>query len=354
MRQKPSERGSIWSINCELHHPSLGGKMVAIQLPEPQQKIIGNRTVPLVLDGEGMSTEDAVAYFTEHQNELSDQLLQHGGVVFRNFGMNSPEDACAVLKVFESAKKYHSMMGGGGPRRFVCGPLQTSTESPPAVHIPMHHEVAYLSSPPSTLIFYCVLPSAEGGETPIAISSDIVARIRTELPELVENIKKHGVIYSRTMADQAHCKRDVQRSWQEAFDTTDRLVAEERAKACGTASVTWNEASGQMLLKSEVFPGIGEDTRRGESEETWYNAIVLLHPAANGYERDEDAPWNVSLGNGEMFRKEDIVAARRIMSENVVAFKWQKGDLFFVDNKIALHSRNPFEPPRQILATMWE
>ena len=70
--------------------------MIAIQLPEPQQKTIGSRTVPLVLDGEGMSTEDAVAYFTEHQNELSDQLLQHGGVVFRNFGMNSPEDASAV------------------------------------------------------------------------------------------------------------------------------------------------------------------------------------------------------------------------------------------------------------------
>ena len=33
-------------------------------------------------------------------------------------------------------------------------------------------------------------------------------------------------------------------------------------------------------------------------------------------------------------------------------FSWQKGDVLLIDNRLAMHSRNTFEPPRRVLASI--
>ena len=41
------------------------------------------------------------------------------------------------------------------------GPIYNSTDSPPEFKIPFHHEMAYLSTFPDKLIFYCDVEPAE-------------------------------------------------------------------------------------------------------------------------------------------------------------------------------------------------
>jgi alpha-ketoglutarate-dependent taurine dioxygenase len=41
-----------------------------------------------------------------------------------------------------------------------------------------------------------------------------------------------------------------------------------------------------------------------------------------------------------------------IFADVSVAVKWQKGDVILADNRLVLHARNTFKPPRRILASL--
>lgn len=48
----------------------------------------------------------------------------------------------------------------------------------------------------------------------------------------------------------------------------------------------------------------------------------------------------------------DIKKTIEIFNAETVKFKWEAGDILIVDNKLSMHARNSFEPPRRILAAM--
>ena len=77
---------------------------------------------------------------------------------------------------------------------------------------------------------------------------------------------------------------------------------------------------------------------------------MLLHPAA--HEADVKNLWAVRYADGSDIDDEDIRAAKKIMDDEGMAFKYEQGDVLLVDNWLALHARNPFTPPRLILAAM--
>lgn len=54
---------------------------------------------------------------------------------------------------------------------------------------------------PSYLFFYCDIPSAEGGETPLCSSTAAFERINEELPEFVSKLKEKGVKYTRILPE---------------------------------------------------------------------------------------------------------------------------------------------------------
>lgn len=56
------------------------------------------------------------------------------------------------------------------------------------------------------------------------------------------------------------------------------------------------------------------------------------------------------FGDGSYCDKNVMADALRIMEEKSVAFKWRKGDVLLLDNRLNLHSRKPFTGPRRILA----
>jgi len=52
--------------------------------------------------------------------------------------------------------------------------------------------------------------------------------------------------------------------------------------------------------------------------------------------------------------KDDLTRATQILDELSVAFKWEQGDVVLVDNKLTLHARKTFVPPRRILAALFK
>jgi hypothetical protein len=50
----------------------------------------------------------------------------------------------------------------------------------------------------------------------------------------------------------------------------------------------------------------------------------------------------------------DVEACHEIMKKLSVDLKWKKGDVVLVDNKLTLHARKRYVPPRRILAALFQ
>lgn len=62
-------------------------------------------------------------------------------------------------------------------------------------------EMALVASPPSRIAFFCELPPASGGETPLLHSAELYDRVAAELPEFTEKLISRGLQYSRVLSD---------------------------------------------------------------------------------------------------------------------------------------------------------
>lgn len=81
-------------------------------------------------------------------------------------------------------------IGGNAVRTVVADRVFTSNESPPTERIPFHHEMAQVPRYPTRVMFYCQVPSREGGETPIVRSDEVCEILRGEFPDLYERFKE--------------------------------------------------------------------------------------------------------------------------------------------------------------------
>lgn len=206
-------------------------------LPEQISLDDGNK-FPFVLSAKPDSFKDVteVASFVEqYREELLKLLLQYGAILFRDFPIS---DALA-FDAFARAFKWTPLpyIGGAAPRRQVTDIVFTSNESPPSEPIPFHHEMAQVPKFPEHLMFFCEIPSKNGGETPIAYSPMIYERISKALPDFVEKLEEKQVRYTRILPDGDDPQSAIGRGWQSTYQTQDRSRAEEICQQQGTGTL---------------------------------------------------------------------------------------------------------------------
>ena len=51
---------------------------------------------------------------------------------------------------------------------------------------------------------------------------------------------------------------------------------------------------------------------------------------------------------------DDVAKCSEILDRLSVSFKWKKGDIVVIDNKLVMHARKNFVPPRRILAALFQ
>mmetsp|Transcript_3758 Transcript_3758/g.11191 ORF Transcript_3758/g.11191 Transcript_3758/m.11191 type:complete len:337 (+) Transcript_3758:91-1101(+) len=316
----------------------------------------GTRSFPAVVYApiELRSAEAAERWAKTEGREVLERVLeQHGALLFRGIALRTPQEFSNFITAFDGLDfSMESPLGGGGPRLNVTGPVHTSTESPPQFRIPFHHELAYISAPPTKLFFWCEVAPEKDGETPILLSNRVVKRLEKENAEFVQNLREKKVKYVRTLDAETG---KYQRGWKESFKADTKEQAEQNALLCGTETVEWLSGD-RMRVTTKPFEAVVQEPRTGT--DTWFNAVCLLHPAAHGKATGNDGAddaerlWDVVYGDGFALNNDDVIQAKKIMDEEGAKFQWQPGDVLVVDNMLALHSRNSFEPPRRILVAM--
>jgi alpha-ketoglutarate-dependent taurine dioxygenase len=310
------------------------------------------------------SAEELALLVRRERHALAGRLLEAGALLFRGFDLRGPEDLAQVVAAAGGrAMRY---VGGDSPRRALVGDVYSSSEVPRSLPIPLHHEMSYLHQFPSQLWFHCVAPAQLGGETTIADARAVLRAIR---PEVRREFEARGVQYHWSfrgpsrIAELVERVQKVQKSWMEAFETSDRGQVEARLRKMGV-SFRWL-ASGDLAVET-VCPALRTHPTTGEP--LWFNQAHLFRLSARALGRMRAAlarllfpprsgrGHHARYGDGGEISNASIEHLFDVLDAHTHAVKWQAGDLMWIDNLLCMHGRRPFGGRRRrlILVTMTE
>lgn len=282
----------------------------------------------------------------DHRELITDHLLKHGGILFRNWQVKSIDD----FEIFTQAAAGEDLLDytyRSTPRSAVSGKVYSSTEYPADQMIPLHNEMAYTRVWPMRIWFYAVKVAETGGETPIADSRKIYQRMD---PAIRERFAEKKVMYVRNYGG------GLDLPWQEVFQTEDKAQVEQ---FCREHDIDFGWKEGDRLRTRQVCQGVAKHPTTGEM--VWFNQAHLFHVSNLQPEMrdkflaefaEEDLPRNTYYGDGSPIEQSVLDEVRGVMDAELVAFPWQEGDIVMLDNMLAAHARNPFTGQRKVVVTM--
>ncbi|GIH77776.1 TauD/TfdA family dioxygenase [Planobispora longispora] len=275
-------------------------------------------------------------------------LLQHGAVLFRGLGVDSPAAFHEFVGTF--GEPFTDYRHGNSPRVAVQTGVWTSTEYPAEYEISLHNELSYAHRWPSRLFFYCDRAPAGGGATPVSDSRAVLAGLS---PGVRSRFTSLGIAYLQNL----HGGFGLGKSWQDTYETGDRDEVE-RALAGTGAEFRWTDDD--ELRVRQVRPAVRSHPVTGE--EVWFNqaeqwhvsslpadeAEVLLEMASS----DEELPLQATYGDGSPLGADDLREVRETAKRNECSFPWERGDVMMIDNLLVMHGRHAYTGNRRILVSM--
>ena len=313
------------------------------------------KTGPLFPDGDlPLLVEPAVqglnlaTWAAANRALLDEKLLRHGGILFRGFNVQEPEELeKAIQAISGESLEYRER---SSPRTAVSGNIYTSTDYPPSYPIFLHNENSYQSQWPLKIFFLCRQPPQEGGATPIAdCPAGAPARID---PEIRERFASAGV--------------DVCPQFRRRLrPLLAGRVPDHRQGGGGGATAGTTDRDGMEGRRppahAAVRPALVRHPKTGEP--VWFNHATFFHvstlePASgtrcSRSSTTSELPTNTYYGDGSPIEPEVMDHLRAAYRRETVSFPWQKGDLLMLDNMLVAHGRAPFSGPRQMLVGMAE
>lgn len=282
-------------------------------------------------------------WIEKNQNTIYDKLKDYGAILFRGFNIESIDKFQTVSESFGDRLSYTNR---SSPRTEIENRIYTSTEHPADQVINMHCELSYVDVWPMKLLFYCFVPAAEGGQTPIANTKNVLAKLKNTT---VKQFKEKGVLYRRNFGPHIGLR------WQEVFQTEN---SEEVEKECKRKSMKLQWIDGNTKLRIEwVRPAIVEHPTT--KEDVWFNHAFFFHASTLGDEatsvlEDDDIPFFTFFGDGTVIPEETIDEIRLAFEESKVVFDWKQGDILLLDNMLMAHGRNSYKGERRTLVAMVE
>jgi alpha-ketoglutarate-dependent taurine dioxygenase len=307
---------------------------------------VAGRSLPLLVEP-NLKGVDLFAWVKAHRELVDRKLLEHGGLLFRGFGLKGSAAFEEFLRVLDLPMMYYTE--GATPRSKVSDKVYTSTEFPSDQTIAPHNELNYVKTWPMKIWFFCVTAAQEGGETPIVDVRKVFDRLD---PKIRQPFVDKGWMLVRNFGD------GFGLTWKQSYRVETRQQLEDYFRQ---ADIQWEWGADDHLRSSQVRPAIARHLVSGET--VWFNHIAFWH--VSSLERsirdlllkdygEAGLPYNTYYGDGS--RIEDSVAAalRDAYEQETVSLPWQEGDLMMLDNMLVAHGRKPFQGARLTLAAMAE
>lgn len=309
---------------------------------EPLQS---GKLLPLLVQP-SIESFDLTSWAANSGEYIAEQLLKHGGILFRGFDLKSPAALEQFIRIISNGElldySYRST-----PRTIVSGRIYTSTEYPASHSIPLHNEMAYSRSWPLKICFHCVQNAEQGGETPIADSRAVYSRID---PKIKEVFTRKKVLYVRNYGS------GIDLPWQTVFQTSDKAEVE---MYCRNAGIDFEWRDGNRLRTRQVCQAVASHPISGEI--VWFNQVHLFHVSSLDSKSresiystfaEEDLPRNAYYGDGSSIEASILDEIRGIYQEEAIVFPWHNGDILLLDNMLSAHGRRPYSGARRVIVGM--
>jgi len=309
----------------------------------------------------GQSWKNLSYQLKAHKKEIEKLLLKHGGLLFRDFPIETAEGFSEFIETLHLGE-FVNYIGGDSPRDKVVNKVYTSTEAPPDFHIHLHQELSYVKKFPRHIYFFCEIEPQEGGETIIAdarkVYSDIDPEVRNKFHTQGLTYISHYFHKSKIMELVNKIQRS-HKSWPEVFETQDKDTVE---KLCLENEFKWQWFQRNWLEIKQTRPALLEHPLTRET--VWFNQAHLydFNPKHLGwknylaiqllYFRKHTRIHEIQFANGKKIPRNDLYHVMDVLNKNTVAFPWKKGDVMVLDNILAMHGRAPFKGPRRILTAL--
>ena len=321
-----------------------GGVKLSAESLVRQRTLSPDQPLPLVIEPV-VAGLDLAAWGAQRREWIEGLLVEHGALLFRGFGLSTAEQ----FQQFAAAVSSELIEYGerSSPRTRLHGRVYSSTDHPPDQYIILHNEQSYTLNWPMKIMFFCAVPAAEGGSTPIANSRKILARLD---PHIVARFVEKKIMYVRNYGD------GLGLPWQEVFQTEERRAVEEH---CRRMSIEVEWKSGNRLRTRQVRPAVRKHPVTGEL--TWFNHALFFNNSsleASVREsmlqvvREEDLPFHTLYGDGSPIESSTLEAMADAYRRETVSFRWQQGDVMVLENMLTSHGREPFAGPRKVLVSM--
>jgi hypothetical protein len=279
-------------------------------------------------------------YINNNKRNILQKTLFYGCLLFRNFDASS----AGFEKAIDAFDMYNmDMLGSAAPRTKISKSVYTANDSPASQIIPMHHEMAQTTNPPSHIFFYCDQPSKKGGETPLMDSRIICDFLKDNYFE--EMMKLHnGIYYTRRLPFVDDKTSAIGNSWKKSFDVSS-VIELEHYLIKNNMMYEWHE-NGDISVKTPLMPVFNSVHGRT----TFFNSLIAAY---NGWNDCRNVGRECVLYYDNTTLNPDFMAKlNEFVHEKKMVFKWKKKDVLMVDNRVMMHSRNTFVPPRRILTSI--
>jgi len=308
-----------------------------------------DQTFPLVIrprDERAAGATQATEWAAAHRDELEQDLLRYGAILFRGFDLGS---ASAFERFALSICSELFNENGEHPREAVSGKVYTPVFYPPEQKLLWHNENSFNLRWPMKILFGCARPADEGGDTPIVDSRRVFEELN---PELRRRFIEKQLLYQRNFG------LGVGLDWQAVFQTDDKAALEEKCRG-EKIQLEWKKEGGLRALSRR--PAAARHPKTGEW--TWFNQaqhwhISCLDPetreALEEIFAPEDLPRHCFFGDESTIEDSDMQQVMDVYDRLEVSFLWQVGDVLLLDNMLTAHARNPFKGERKILVAMGE
>jgi len=332
--------------------PSLGNVRRRASTTETQSLIktsffTQGSQLPLIIEP-ALPEVDLISWAEQSKAFIAEQLLRYGGLLFRGFSLDDVSTFERLARTLAQGPlldyTYRST-----PRDKVEGNVFTSTEYPQEQAIPLHNEMSYTRSWPLKIWFHSLKVAEQGGETPLADSRKVYARLD---PALVERFRQKKVMYVRNYG------LGIDLPWQDVFQTTSKAEVE---SYCLGAGITYEWLGEDHLRTSQVCQATAKHPQTGET--VWFNQAHLFHvqslpanvrEALLAHYKEEELPRNALYGDGTPIEATVLAQIDKAYSEEKILFPWQKGDTLLLDNMLVAHGRQSFVGTRKVVVAMAE
>lgn len=332
-----------------------------------------NRILPFVIqahpESANVSRNELITWIVAERSWLDAQLHTHGALLLRGFrSLRASEDFEEVMR--RVSTELLDYAGGHTPRTAVQGKIVSSTDAPCHLTIGLHQEMSYLEpSPgfpdptPDRVAFFCLVAPGGGGQTPICDMRLVCQKLPAEL---VQRFEEKGLMLTRRLPETREAGYEA--TWPTVLGATDRVEAEKFATKRGWR-IEWTSDGGACIFHK---PSPVVTIHRLSGEKVWFNQAHLLHKAyapwtsdflgTNPDQKREAERLRPRLSSRFFFHsthadKSEILISdreciRSTIAETMVMFDWQVHDVLICDNKLVAHGRQPYQPPRTILAAL--